>query len=276
MLNLENRSVYKIMKKNYRNLSVIAIYTVFILLYVFFFLFRIQSTSIFIILTISSVAVLSTSTIYTVIQSKSSQDKRSREKKFITKPKMIQINSSDMIEDYFDAMPSIEDYVGSDNSYKDMPIMDKFIFSMFSKEELDKINLLDLPKLDKILFIREMLYYNPKERKDIIENMLKNKEKIDGEISYIKPMNTIEMEDQIRVYVRSLLEPGEKTKIIIIDTNDLISIIKEKIAVLFDYPIEDFLLSSGGILLKEYLLIKDYTIDDDDEIALIPSRKKKN
>jgi hypothetical protein len=83
------------------------------------------------------------------------------------------------------------------------------------------------------------------------------------------------MEDQFRVYVRSLLEPGEKTKIIILDSSDLIYIIKEKVALLFDYDLEDFLLSSGGILLKENLLIKDYDIDDDDEIALIPSRKEK-
>jgi hypothetical protein len=263
------------MKKNYRILIVIALYAVFIVLYVFFFLFRILNTPMFLFLTISSVAVLSTSTIYTVIQSKSSQDKRLKEKKSFTKPKTIQIDSIDMIEDYFDAMPSIGSYVGSDNSYKDIPIMDKFIFSIFSKEELDKINLLDLPKMDKILFIREMLYYNQTERKDLIENMLKNREKTYGEIDYVPPMNTTDMEDQVRIYVRSLLEPGEKTKIIIVDTNDLISIIKDKIAVLFDYDLEDFLLSSGGILLKEYSLIKEYNIDDDDEIALIPSRKEK-
>ncbi len=264
------------MKKNYRILIVIGFYTFFIVLYVFFFLFHILNIPIFIFLTISSVAVLSTSTIYTVIQSKSSQDKRLKEKKSFTKPKTIEIDSIDMIEDYFDAMPAIENYVGSADSYKDIPIMDKFIFSIFSKEELDKINLLDLPKMDKILFIREMLYYNRNERKHLIENMLKNEEKTDREINYVPPMNTIEMEDQIRVYVRSLLEPGEKTKIIIVDTNDIVSVIKGKIAVIFDYDLEDFLLSSGGILLKEDSLIKDYNIDDDDEIALIPSRKEKN
>jgi hypothetical protein len=106
--------------------------------------------------------------------------------------------------------------------------------------------------------------------------MLKNGEKIVGEINYVPPTNQIEMEDQIRVYVRSLLEPGEKTKIIIINMNDFISKIKEKIAILFDYNLENFLLSSGGILLNENLLIKDYNIDDDDEIALIPSRKERN
>ncbi len=262
------------MKKNYRILIVVALYTVCILFYSLFFLLQIQNTPIFLFLTFGSVVVLSTSTVYTVIHSKSSQDKILKEKKSLVKPKSIRIEIADTVEDYFEAMPSIDEYIESDESYKDMPIIDKYIFSMLSKEELDKINLIELPKMDKLLFIREMLYYDPNERKDLIENMLKNKDKTDGEINYTSPMNPIEMVDQIRVYVRSLLEPGEKTKIIIIDTDDLINIIKNKIAVLFDYGQEEFLLSTGGILLKENLLIKDYDIDDDDEIALIPSRKE--
>ncbi|MFX1308430.1 MAG: ubiquitin-like protein [Promethearchaeota archaeon] len=241
----------------------------------FYFLFHIENTPLFLVLTIGSVAVLSTSTIYTVIQSKSSLDKKIQKKKYITKPKSIQKDTINILEDYIDAMPSIEEYIESDESYKDMPIIDKYIFSIFSKEELAKIDLLELPKMDKILFIREMLYYDPNERKDLIENMLKNKDNINGEIIYSSPISSIKMEDQIRVYVRSLVEPGEKTKIIIVDTTELIRIIKEKIAILFDYELEDFLLSSGGILLKEHSLIGEYDIDDDDEIALIPSRKER-
>ncbi|UCD01929.1 MAG: hypothetical protein JSV23_02605 [Promethearchaeota archaeon] len=261
------------MRKNYRIFCIIALYVVCILFYVFFFLFRIENIPLFLVLTIGSVAVLSTSTIYTVIQSQSSQDKRINEKKFFTKPKSMQNDTFDIIEEYIDAMPSIEEYIESDDTYKDMPIVDKFIFSIFRKEELDKINLLGLSKMDKILFIREMLYYDPNERNDLIENMLITKDNTDGAINYSPPKRSIEIEGQIRVYVRSLVEPGEKTKIIIVDTNELIRIIKEKIAILFDYDLKDFVLSSGGILLQENLLIKDYEIDDDDEIALIPSRK---
>ncbi len=262
------------MRKNYRILSVIYVFC--ILFYVFFFLFQVENIPLFLVLTISSVAVLSTSTIYTVIQSKSSQDIRIKEKKYFTKPKSIQKDTSDIIEDYIDVMPSIEEYIESDETYKDMPIVDKFIFSIFRKEELDNINLLGLSKMDKILFIREMLYYDPNERNDLIENMLNTKDKTDGAIIYTPPKRQIEMEGQIRVYIRSLVEPGEKTKIIIVDTTEVIRIIKEKIAILFDYELEDFLLSSGGILLQENSIIKDYDIDDDDEIALIPSRKERN
>lgn len=264
------------MRKNYRILSVFVLYAICILFYILFFLFHIENTFLFLALTIGSVAVLSSSTIYTVIQSKSSSIKTIKEKKYITKPKLIQKKSFDIIEDYIDAMPSINDYVESNKSYKDMPIIDKYIFSILSQEELIKIDVLDLSKMDKIIFIRELIYYDPNERKELIENMLKNRDNIDDVITYTPPINSIEMEDQIRVYVRSLLEPGEKTKIIIIDTAESTRAVKERVALLFDYEQQEFLLSSGGILLDENLQIKDYYIEDDDEIALIPSRKEKN
>ncbi len=266
------------MRKNYRILSIFTLYIVCILFYVFFFLYRIENTPLFLVLTIGSVAVLSTSTIYTVsvLQSKSSPVKTIKEKKYITKPKSIQKKTFPIIEDYIDALPSIEDYVESNESYKDMPIIDKYIFSILSQEELNKIDLLELSKMDKILFIREMIYYDPNERKELIENMLENRDNINGVIPYTPPKSSIGMEDQIRVYIRSLLEPGEKTKIIIIDTAESARVVKDRVALLFDYEQQDFLLSSGGILLDENSQIKDYSIDDDDEIALIPSRKKKN
>lgn len=264
------------MRKKNRILSLIALYTFCIVIYAFFFLFRIENNSIFLILTISSVAVLSTSTVYTVIHSKGIWDDKIKKKKFLPKPKSIKMKSANIIEDYIDAMPSIEDYIESDESYKDMPIIDKYIFSVFSQDEINKINLLDLSKMDKILFIREMLYFDPNERNKIIENMLKNQDKTVEEITYSPVLSPKKIEDQIRVYIRSLVEPGEKTKIIIIDTSEIVGIIREEIGRLFDYELETFLLSSGGVILDENSLIKDYDIDDDDEIALIPSRKERS
>ena len=197
-----------------------------------------------------------------------------KKKKIPIKPKSIEKDSANVIEDYFNAMPFIEKYVESEESYEETPAINKFIFSVFSQEELEKINQLDLSKLEKIQFIREMVYFDKKERKILIENMLNNRYKTEKEIIYTPPMNTIEMKDQIRVYIRSLVEPGEKTKIIIIDTADTIFTVKQRIGLLFNYELEDFLLSSGGILLNPKSQIEDYDIDDDDEIALIPSRKK--
>ena len=264
------------MRKKNRLLSTIALYTIFILIYIAFFLFRIESTPLFLVLTIGSVAVLSTSTIYTVIQSKGAPYEKIKEKKYLAKPKSIQQKTANIIEEYLDAMPLIEKYVESKESYENTPVINKFIFSVFSKEELDKINQLDLSKMDKILFIREMLYFDKNERKILIENMLNNRDNTDEDIVYIPPMNQIEIKDQIRVYIRSLVEPGEKTKIIIVDTAELIITVKERVGVLFNYDLDDFLLSSGGILLSEGKKIQDFDIDDDDEIALIPSRKKNN
>ena len=129
--------------------------------------------------------------------------------------------------------------------------------------------------MDKIFFIREMLYFDADERKQLIDDILKNKDVTDELINYNPPIHTIGMDDKLRVYVRSLVEPGEKTKIIIIEASELISTIKEQVGILFDYSLEDFLLSTGGILLDETKQIRDYYIDDDDEIALIKKSRMK-
>jgi len=264
------------MRKKQRLYGVLALYVIFIISYMLFFLLGINNSTLFLVLTISSVAVLSSSTIYTVIQSTDNQEKKVRDKKLKMKQKSTKMELNDLIEDYIDALPSLEEYVESNDSYEHTPIINKYIFSVYSEEELYKINLLDLSKIDKILFIREMLYFGECERKELIENMLKNRDTTDEDIVYTPPTELIDLEDQIRVYVRSLVEPGEKTRIIILDTTELISVVKKKVGILFDYDQEDFVLSSGGILLKENSPIKDYDIEDDDEIALIPSRKEKS
>ena len=264
------------MRKKQRLYGVLALYVIFIIAYMLFFLLGISNSTLFLVLTISSVAVLSSSTIYTVIQSTYNPEKEVRDKKLKMKQKSTKMELNDLIEDYIDALPSLEEYVESNDSYEHTPIINKYIFSVFSEEELYKINLLDLSKIDKILFIREMLYFGEGERKELIENMLKNRDTTDEDIVYTSPTELIDLEDQIRVYVRSLVEPGEKTRIIILDTTELITVVKKKVGILFDYDQGDFVLSSGGILLKENSHIKDYDIEDDDEIALIPSRKEKS
>jgi len=262
------------MKKKYRVLNIITLYVVFGLIYLIFFLLQIESLPLFLFLTIGSVAVLSTSTIYTVIQSKSNPPKRITKDKYYQKPKPIKRPSSEMIEDYFEAIPLIDQYADSDESFENVATIDDYIFTFFTQEILDKIDLLGFSKMDKIFFIREMLYFDADERKQLIDDILKNKDLTDEQIKFNPPITTIGMDDKIRVYVRSLVEPGERTKIIIIETSEFIDIIKEQVGILFDYSLENFLLSTGGILLDENKQIKDYFIDDDDEIALIQSRKK--
>jgi hypothetical protein len=169
-------------------------------------------------------------------------------------------------------MPLIDQYADTDENFENIESIDDYIFTFFNQEELDKINLLGFSKMDNIFFLREMLYFEADERKQLIEDILKNKNITDEPINYNPPLHTIGMDDKLRVYIRSLVEPGEKTKIIIIETSELIRTIKEQVGILFDYGFDDFLLSTGGILLDETKQIRDYYIDDDDEIALIPSR----
>ena len=261
------------MKKKYRVLTVLALYGIAILVFTLFFLLGINNIPLFLILSIGSVAVLSTSTIYTIIQSNDYYERKVKNKQLI-KHKSTKQKAIDIIEDYFDAMPAIEEYVESYDSYEEMPIINKYIFTVFSQEELDKINLLDISKMDKILFIREMLYFNQKERSVLIEDMLKSRDSTDVEGVYSPPVEFIDVSDQIRVYIRSLVEPGEKTKIIIINTADDVITVKRRVGVLFDYDLKKFLLSSGGVILRETALLKDYEIIEDDEIALIPSKLK--
>ncbi len=262
------------MKKKYRILNIITLYVVFALGYLIFFLFKIESLPLFLFLTIGSVAVLSTGTIYTVVTSKSIPAKRINKDKYSQKLKSVKRTTSDMIEDYFEAMPLIDQYADTDEIFENIQSIDDYIFTFFSQEELDKIELLGFSKMDRIFFIREMLYFDASERKQLIEDILKNKDITDEQIKYNPPLSTIGMDDKIRVYIRSLVEPGEKTKIIIIETSEFINLIKEQVGILFDYGLDNFILSTGGILLDETKQIKDYFIEDDDEIALIPSRKK--
>jgi len=262
------------MKKKYRVLNIITLYVVFALIYLIFFLLQLDSLPLFLFLTIGSVAILSTSTIYTVVKSKTNPPKRITKDKYYQKPKPIKRTSSELIEDYFEAMPLIDQYADTDESFENVATIDDYIFTFFTQEVLDKIDLLGFSKMDKIFFIREMLYFDADERKQLIDDILKNKDLTDEQITYNPPLTTIGMDDKVRVYVRSLVEPGERTKIIIIETSEFIDIIKEQVGILFDYGLEDFLLSTGGIILDETKQIKDYFIEDDDEIALIPSRKK--
>ena len=139
--------------------------------------------------------------------------------------------SNDFVDDYFEAMPLVDDYADSDNSYEEMPKIHEFIFSLFIPEELEKINLLNLSKMDKIFFLRELIYYNAEERKLLIESMLEAKK--NQTIHYHPPKLKIGMENKIRVYVRSLVEPGEKTKILIIESSEFIKDLKNKIAIFF-------------------------------------------
>ena len=234
---------------------------------------------------VGSVVAVSTGTIYTIVSQSYNEERRLKRNKFKQKPKTIsqtpksikQVSkeeSSDILDEYLDAFPYIEEYVESDKMHEELPVTKEFIFSSLTPEIISKINLLDLSEIDKIQFIREMLYFDPEEREALIESMLKNRDKVEEEVIYTPPLKILELGGKFRVHVISLIEPGEKKKIKIVESTDSISKVKESVGVLFDYDLGEFLLSSGGIILKEDLKIKDYHIEDEDEIVLIPTRKE--
>ena len=234
----------------------------------------------FLILVIGSAVVLTTGTIYTVIHQESSDDKITGKKYFASKGKALEKRkklvkeeeTSEIIENYMSEMPSIQKYVDSNKSYEEMPIIENFIFTELSPKELAKIDRLGLPDFDKKKFIKELLYFTQEERSNLIESMVENLNKTEEELIYIPPMRLVEEAKTIRVYAISLIETGEKKKIINIESTEVVYIVKDQLAAMFDYNLEDFLLSTGGLIMNENAQIKDYNLEDKDEIVLIPSR----
>jgi len=246
----------------------------------FYFIYFFGNPLFFLILVIGSAVVLSTSTIYTVIHHESTDDKITRKKYFSSKvkvhekrEKLVKLEeTSEIIENYMSEMPSIQEYVDSDKSYEEMPIIEDFIFTELNPKELAKINRLELADFEKKKFIKELLYFTQEERSNLIENMIESLNKTEEELIYIPPMRFVEEAKTIRIYAISLIETGEKKKIVNIESTETVYIVKDQLAVMFDYNLEDFLLSTGGIIMNENALIKDYIIEDKDEIVLIPSR----
>jgi hypothetical protein len=234
----------------------------------------------FLILVIGSVVVLSTGTIYTVIHHESADYKITGKKQFVSKVRALEKRKklmkeeepSDFIEVYMGEMPSIQKYVDSDKSYEEMPIIEDYIFTELSPKELAKISRLGISDIDKKQFIRELLYFTQEERSNLIDSMIENLHKTDEELIYIPPMKLVEETKTIRVNAISLIESREKRKIINIESTDFVNVVKDQLAVMFNYSVEDFLLSTGGIIMNENAQIKDYNIEDIDEIVLIPSR----
>ncbi len=261
------------MRKNLKIFYGIALVSITVIFYVMFLL---GVALIYIFLVAGSVAILSTSTIYTVIHHIGMQDKRERESKVVPKLKSIKEKSmqpsEDIVKEYINAMPYLQKYVDSEESYEDLDVIKELVFSLFTPEQMTKFNLLDLTILEKIQFIRELIYFDEKERETVLESMLKDRFKGADDVSYDLSFTPVALDESLRLYAISLIEPGEKRKLVIGNKSDAISLIKEKIGELFEYKLEDFLVSSGGIILEETLKIEDYLIEDEDQIVIIPSK----
>jgi len=76
---------------------------------------------------------------------------------------------------------------------------------------------------------------------------------------------------KISVYFMSTIGPGEKKQKLLIYSGNHVGDIKETVANLFGLDPADFHLSSGGVTMDESFPLKDYNVNDGDDILLIPA-----
>jgi len=88
--------------------------------------------------------------------------------------------------------------------------------------------------------------------------------------SYIKEPPEIRIESLINVFIISIIHPGKKIQDLKINLNNKIRVLKETVGNLFGLDPANFHLSSGGITFDETLVLKDYNLEDGDEILVIP------
>lgn len=91
-------------------------------------------------------------------------------------------------------------------------------------------------------------------------------------IKFKKPiLESEDFFDIIKVYITSTVGPGEKRQDLRIKLSNLVIDLKDTIGKIFGLTPENFHLSSGGITFDEQLLLKDYNLEEGDEILIIPS-----
>ena len=76
---------------------------------------------------------------------------------------------------------------------------------------------------------------------------------------------------KLTLYFMSTIGPGEKKQKLLINSGNIVGDIKETVANLFGLDPDDFYLSSGGVTMDEHSPLKDYYVDDGDDILLIPA-----
>ncbi|TFG00292.1 MAG: hypothetical protein EU542_08225 [Promethearchaeota archaeon] len=79
------------------------------------------------------------------------------------------------------------------------------------------------------------------------------------------------MKELINIFILSTVGPGEKQQDLTIDLNNKVASLKETVGNIFGLIPSNFHLSSGGITFDEQILLKDYNLEDGDEILIIPS-----
>ena len=96
-------------------------------------------------------------------------------------------NTKEIINELINEMPEVKNYIESIAPDKDVPVLEfrnaqdilldikNRFFSVYTPEELRKIDLIEMPRKEKKQFIKELLSLEPNERRLLIDNILKNK-----------------------------------------------------------------------------------------------------
>ena len=73
------------------------------------------------------------------------------------------------------------------------------------------------------------------------------------------------------LYFMSTIGPGEKKEKLTVNDGNRVSDIKRTLGNLFGLSPDDFHISSGGVTMDESSQLKDYNVNDGDDILLIPA-----
>ena len=73
------------------------------------------------------------------------------------------------------------------------------------------------------------------------------------------------------LYFMSTIGPGEKKEKLTVNDGNRVSDIKRTLGNLFGLSPDDFHISSGGVTMDESSQLKDYNVNNGDDILLIPA-----
>ncbi len=73
------------------------------------------------------------------------------------------------------------------------------------------------------------------------------------------------------LYFMSTIGPGEKKEKLTVNDGSRVSDIKQTLGNIFGLNPDDFHISSGGVTMDENSQLKDYNVNDGDDILMIPA-----
>ena len=76
---------------------------------------------------------------------------------------------------------------------------------------------------------------------------------------------------KMNLFFLSTIGPGEKRQKLLVDDGNNVSAIKQTVGNIFGLDPNDFHLSSGGVTMDEGSPLSQYSVNDGDEVLLIPA-----